>query len=137
MLTESTWIQSIRFYCNECLRYKFLIFVEGAHSCFLTSSITIEGKDNFAAECIIIHQESANDANMVWAKGSSARCDRCSNSCQMAGHNICIAFNNYHLALPCNLFLRHIQAVENLALLINRSLRGVEIFRSLIFGVAR
>ena len=111
MLTKIAWIKSIWFNGYESLCNKLLIIAKRLHGGFLSSSIAIECKDNFTTECIIIHQQAAQDTTMVGAKCSTARCNCCGNTSQVCCHDICVTFNDYCLALLCNLFFCNIKTV--------------------------
>ena len=135
MLAKIAWIKAIRFDCNECLCHKFLVISKCFHRSFLSSCIAIECKDYFATECIGIHQQATNNTNMVISKSCSAGCHCSGNSCKVTSHHIGVTFNDNYLTTLGNIFLRHIEPIEHLRLLVDRSFRSIEIFRPLIFFI--
>ena len=75
--------------------------------------ITIDGVEMDVPQGSMII-EAADNANMVIAESCSAGSYRCSDARQMRSHYIGIAFNDHDLALLGDLFLCHIQAVQDL-----------------------
>ena len=128
LLPHIARIHAIRAHRDERLGDETLILTERTQRRLLARFIAIEGEDDLATGAEVRKQAPRN-LDVVRAKGCAARGNRGRDPRQVARHNIRIALNHHELLLLSDLPARQIHAIENLRLLIDRSLRGVEILR--------
>ena len=69
---------------------------------------------------------------MFFAKSGATGCNSAANTRSVGSHDIGVAFNNDNPASLSDFFLRKIQAIQDLGLVINRRFRGVEVLRGFL-----
>ena len=69
---------------------------------------------------------------MFFAKSGTAGCNRAPDSRGVGSHDIGVALNNDNPASLSDFFLRKIQTVQDLGLVINRCFRSVEVLRGFL-----
>ena len=74
---------------------------------------------------------------MVFTKSGTATCDRVADTGGVGSHDVRVAFDDNDLTVSCNFFLRKIEAVEDLGLVIDRGFRGVEVLRRIFVVVVQ
>ena len=142
--TELARVHAIGFHRNESLGREVLIHFESTKRRFLSRRVTIEGKDHFSAVGFpiaqdnssgavrTISQQASDDFYVVFTESGTAACDRISHTGGMGSHDVRVAFDDNDLAVSCNFFLRKIEAIEDLRLVIDRSFRGIEVLRRIL-----
>jgi len=75
----------------------------------------------------MVAQQAANDLDMLGAKGSATRGHGVRHARNVRGHDVRVALDDDDLVLRCDRLLRQVQAVQELRLLVDRRLGGVQV----------
>ena len=136
---EFTGVHAIGFNRDEGLGCEVLVHFECAKGGFLSCRVTIEGEDHFSTVGFpiaednssgtvrTVSQKPADNFYVVFTKSGTATCDRISHTGCVGSHDVRVAFDDNDLTVSCNFFLRKIEAIEDLRLVIDRGFRGVEV----------
>ena len=147
--TELAGVHAIGFHRDEGLGCKVLVHFESTKRGFLSRRVTIEGEDHFSAVGFpiaeddssgairAISQEAPDNFYVVFTESGTAACHRISHTGGVGSHDVRVAFDDNDLAVSCNFFLRKIEAIEDLRLVINRGFRGVEVLRRILVFVVQ
>ena len=117
---------------DEGLRDEPLVLAERPQRRLLAGLVTVEGEDHLAAELVRVHQQPAQHVDVLDAERRAAGRDRGRDAGQVAGHHVGVALDDDRLPPPGDLPLGQVDAVEHLALLVERRLRGVEVLRAVV-----
>ena len=110
--------------------------VKARYGGLLPGGVAVEGEDHLAAERVVVHQQAAQHLDVVAAERRAAGGDRGVDAGQVAGHHVGVALDDDRALLLGDLALGQVEAVEHLALLVDRRLGGVEVLRAVVVGVA-
>ena len=111
------------------LRHEVLVAVERAERGLLTGGVAVEGEDHLAAELLVVEQEPAQHPRVVVAERRAAGRDGGRHAGQVARHHVGVALDDDRLRRLRDLATGQVDAVEHLALLVERGLGGVEVLR--------
>ena len=120
---------------HEGLGGEPLVLGERPLSRLLARGVAVEGEDDLAGEDAVVHEQTAQDADVVRAERRAARGDRRLDAGQVRRHDVGVALDDHSLLAPGDLLAREIDAVEHLALLVERGLGRVEVLRALVVVV--
>ena len=122
-------VEAVRLDGDVGLGHEVLVTVERPQRGLLARGVAVEGEDHLAAELLVVVQEAAQDPGMVVAERRTAGGDRRGHSRQVAGHHVGVALHHHRLGGAGHVAPRQVDAVEHLALLVDRRLGGVEVLR--------
>ncbi len=122
-------VEAVRLDRDVGLGDEVLVAVEGAQRGLLPGGVAVEGEDHLAPELLVVVQEPAQDPGVVVAERRAAGGDRRGHSGQVAGHHVGVALDHDRLGGAGHVAARQVDAVEHLALLVDRGLGGVEVLR--------
>ena len=111
------------------LRHEVLVAVERAERGLLTRGVAVEGEDHLAAELLVVEQEPPQHPRVVVAEGRAAGGDGGRHAGEVARHHVGVALDDHRLRRLRDLATGQVEAVEHLALLVERGLGGVEVLR--------
>ena len=111
------------------LRGEDLVAVEHLHGCLLPGRVAVEGEDHLAAGRLVVAEEAAQHPRVVGAERRAARGDRGRDAGEVAGHHVGVALDDDGLLAVLHRGAGQVDAVEHLALLVDRGLGGVEVLR--------
>ena len=106
-----------------------LVAVERPQRGLLAGLVAVEGEDDLAAELVVVVQQPAQHPAVLLAEGGAAGRDRGRHAGEVAGHHVGVALDDDRLAGARDLAAGQVDAVEHLALLVDRGLGGVEVLR--------
>ncbi len=118
-----------RFDGDVGLGNEVLVTREGPQGGLLARGVAVEGEDHLAAELLVVMEEAAKDPGMVISEGGAAGRHRGGYAGQVAGHHVGVALDHHRLRGARDVSTGQIDAVEHLALLVDRRLRSVEVLR--------
>ena len=104
-----------------------LVAAEGAQRGLLPGGVAVEGEDHLAAELLVVVQEAPQHPGVVVAEGGAAGGDGGGDAGEVAGHHVGVALDHDGLARAADVAAGEVDAVEHLALLVDRRLGGVEV----------
>ena len=111
------------------LRDEVLVAAEGAQRGLLAGGVAVEGEDHLAAELLVVVEEAAQHPGVLVAEGGAAGGHGGADPGQVAGHHVGVALDDHGLRGAGDLAPGQVDAVEHLALLVDRRLGGVEVLR--------
>ena len=111
---------------------ELLVLAERTERCLLPGGVTVEGEDDLAAQRVVVHEEAAEHLDVLTAEGRAARGDRGLDAGEVAGHDVGVALDDDRAAGLGDLALGDVEAVEDLALLVDRGLGGVEVLGAVV-----
>jgi hypothetical protein len=109
---------------------ELLVVLEGAQGRLLAGRVAVEGEDH--AGRAVVHQEPAEDLDVVGAEGRAAGRDGGGDSGEVAGHDVRVALDDDRAAGLGDVLLREVDAVEDLRLLVDRGVGRVEVLRAVV-----
>ena len=95
----------------------------------LAGLVAVEGEDHLAAELVVVEQEPAQHPAVVLAERGAAGRHGGGYAGQVAGHHVGVALDDDRLRAPGDLAPGQVDAVEHVALVVDRRLRRVEVLR--------
>ena len=111
------------------LRDEVLVAAERLERRRLAGRVAVEGEDHLAAELLVVGHEPAQHLGVVVAERGAAGRHRGLHAGQVAGHHVGVALDDHGLRRARHLATGEVDAVEHLALLVDRGLGGVEVLR--------
>ena len=120
-------VQAGRLDRDEGLRHELLVVAEGALGRLHPGRVAVEGEDHLAGERVGVHQQPPDHRHVLGAERGAAGRDRGRDAGQVAGHHVGVALDDDRAVLAGDLALGQVDAVEQLALLVDRRLGGVEV----------
>ena len=108
---------------------KLLVALEGAHRGVLAGFVAVEGEDDLATELVMVEHQSAQNARVVGAERRATRRDRGRHTGLVAGHHIGVTLDDDGLRCLRDRPSGEVDAVQDLALLVDRCLGCVEVLR--------
>ncbi len=109
---------------------ELLVVLEGAQRGLLAGRVAVEGEDH--AGRAVVHQQPAEDLDVVGAEGRAAGRDRRRHAGQMAGHDVRVALDDDRAARLGDVLLGEVDAVEDLGLPVDRRVGGVEVLGAVV-----
>ena len=119
--------------CNgdKGLRGEPLLFAEGTARGFLSGFIRVEGENHLASTrrvCVVkIAEHAADDLDVLATERGTAGGNRRGHAREVAGHDVGVTLDDHDLSTAGDVALRQVEAVQHLALVVDRRLRGVEV----------
>ncbi len=104
---------------------ELLVVLEGAQGRLLAGRVAVEGEDH--ARAAVVHQQPAQDLDVVAAEGRAAGGDGGRDAREMTGHDVGVTLDDHRAGRLRDVLLRQVDAVEDLGLLVDRGLGGVEV----------
>ena len=111
------------------LGHEVLVAAEGPQRGLLPGGVAVEGEDHLAAELLVVVEEAAQHARVVVTERRTAGGDGGRDAGQVAGHHVGVALDHDRLHRAGDVAAGQVDAVEHLALLVDRGLGGVEVLR--------
>ena len=93
----------------------------------LAGRVAVEGEDHLAAELLVVVQEPPQHPSVLVAERRAARRHGGRHSGEVAGHHVGVALHDDGLGRTRHVAAGQVDAVEHLALLVERGLGGVEV----------
>lgn len=109
---------------------ELLVVLEGAQSRLLAGRVAVEGEDH--AGRAVVHQQSAQDLDVVAAEGRAAGRDRGRHAGEVTGHDVRVALDDDRAGRLGDVLLREVDAVEDLGLPVDRRVGRVEVLRAVV-----
>lgn len=109
---------------------ELLVVLEGAQGSLLVGGVAVEGEDD--AGRAVVHQEAAEDLDVVAAEGGAAGRDGGGDAGEVAGHDVGVALDDDGPADLGDVLLGQVDAVEHLGLLVDRRLGRVEVLGAVV-----
>ncbi len=109
---------------------ELLVVLEGAQGRLLSGRVAVEGEDH--AGRAVVHQQPAQDLDVVAAEGGAAGGDGGGDAGQVAGHDVGVALDDDRAGRLRDVLLGEVDAVEDLGLLVDRGLGGVQVLRAVV-----
>src|SRR5690606_2994101 len=109
---------------------------ERAERGLLSRLVAVEGEDDLARRRVVAH-DPTQSADVLRSEGGAARRDGRRQAREVAGHDDGIAFHHddaFRIAAR-DVALGEVEPVENLVLLVDGRLGGIEVLRSLVLVV--
>ena len=106
-----------------------LVALERPQRGLLAGRVAVEGEDHLAAELVVVLQQPPQHPAVVLAERGAAGGDGGGDAGQVAGHHVGVALDDHGLRGPGDVAAGQVDAVEHLALLVDRGLGGVEVLR--------
>ncbi len=113
------------------LRHEALVLLEGPQGRLLAGGVAVEGEDDLAAAAVV-GEQAAGDLDVLGAERRAAGGDRRRDPGEVAGHHVGVALHHDELAVLGDVALGEVDPVEDLGLLVERGLRGVEVLGALV-----
>ena len=129
LLPQLARVEAGRLDRDERLGHELLVVAEGPLGRLHAGGVAVEGEDDLAGERVGIHQQPADHRDVLGAERGAAGRDRGRHAGQVAGHHVGVALDDHGAVLAGDLLLGQVDAVEQLALLVDRRLGGVEVLR--------
>ena len=104
-----------------------LVAGERADRGLLAGRVAVEGEDHLAAELLVVVQEPPQHPRVLVAERRAARRDGGRHPGEVAGHHVGVALDDDGLGRAGHVAAGQVDAVEHLALLVERGLGGVEV----------
>ncbi len=101
--------------------------LEGAQRGPLPGLVAVEGEDDLADELVGVHQQPAKHRDVLAPERGTAGGHRRTHAGLVAGHHVGVALDHDRLAAPGDVPLGQVDPVQELALLVERRLRGVQV----------
>ena len=111
------------------LGHEVLVATEGPQRGLLPGRVTVEGEDHLAAELLVVVEEAAQHPGVVVAERRTAGGHGRGDPGQVARHHVGVALDHDGLHRARDVATGQVDAVEHLALLVDRGLGGVEVLR--------
>ena len=125
-------IHATRLDRDEGLRDEALVLAERTLRCLLARGIPVEREHDLAAEDALVHEQPPQHRDVIRPERRATRRDRSRDTGQVRGHHVGVALDDHCLLGARDVLAREVDAVEHLALLVERRLRGVEVFRPVV-----
>jgi hypothetical protein len=109
---------------------ELLVVLEGAQGRFLAGRVAVEGEDH--ASRAVVHQEPAEDLDVVAAEGRAAGRDGRGHAGEVAGHDVRVALDHDGPAGLGDVLLGEVDAVQDLGLAVDRGVGGVQVLGSVV-----
>ena len=122
-------VEPVRLDRDVGLGDELLVTAERAQRRLLTGLVAVEGEDHLAPELLVVVQQPAYDAGVVVAERRAAGRDRGHHARQVARHHVGVALDHHGLRGARDVAAGEVDAVEHLALLVDRRLGSVEVLR--------
>jgi hypothetical protein len=126
---EVARVETVRLHRDVGLSDELLVAAERTQRGTLAGLVAVEGEDDLPAELLVVVQEPTQDPGVVLAEGSAAGGDRRHHAGQVRGHHVGVALDDHGLRGTRDVAAGQVDAVEHLALLVDRRLGGVEVLR--------
>ena len=111
---------------------ELLIAVEGAHGGLLTSLITVEGVDEFAAEVVVVEHEPAQKLQVLLTEGGSTGGDGSGHPGGMHGHDVGVSLHHHSLMTSGDVLFGAVQPEQHFRLFIQQRVRRVHVFAHVV-----
>ena len=112
---------------DEGLRHELLVVGEGALGRLHPGRVAVEGEDDLAGERVGVHEQPAQYRRCARRRTPCRRWPPPSARRPGGGHDVGVALDDHRAVLPGDLALGQVDAVEQLALLVDRRLGRVEV----------
>ena len=89
-------------------------------------------KTTLPAHLVVVHEQAAQDLDVLGAERGAAGGDRGRDAGEVAGHDVGVALDDDGLLVLGDVATGQVDAVEHLALLVDRRLGGVEVLRAVV-----
>ena len=119
---------------HERVRDELLVAFEGAQGRLLAGRVTVEGEDHLTGVLRGIEQQPPENPNVLVAERGAAGGDGGGDAGEVAGHDVGVALDHDRLAGLRHLAPGEVDAVEHLALLVERAFGRVQVLRPVVVG---
>ena len=122
-------VEAVGLHRDVGLADELLVAAERPQRGLLAGLVAVEGEDDLAAELLVVVQQPAQHPAVVLAEGGAAGRDRGGDAGEVAGHHVGVALDDDRLRRAGDVAAGEVDAVEHVALLVDRGLGGVEVLR--------
>ncbi|MDI2022711.1 hypothetical protein PJL18_03253 [Paenarthrobacter nicotinovorans] len=133
-LAKVTGIGTGRLHSHVGLGREPLVLLERPESGLLAGSITVEGENDLSPAAVVGKQPPGH-LDVFGTEGCTAGGYRRRDPCKVAGHHVRVPLHHHQLALLGDVPFGEVDAVEDLGFLVERGLRGVQVFGALVVFV--
>ncbi len=109
---------------------ELLVVLEGAQGRLLAGGVAVEGEDDTGRA--VVHQQPAQDLDVVAAEGGAAGGDGGGDAGEVAGHDVGVALDDDGAGGLGDLLLGQVDAVQDLGLAVDRGLGRVQVLRAVV-----
>ena len=120
---------------HERLRDEPFFQAERAQRRLLPGGVPVEGEDHLADHPVGVHDQPAQDLDVLLAERGTAGGHGGRDAGQMAGHDVGVALDDDRLPAMRDLPLGQVGSVQHGALPEQRCFRGIKVLRSVLIGV--
>ena len=111
---------------------ELLIAIKGAHGGFLTSLVTVEGVDEFAAEVVVVEHKPAQKLQVLLTEGGSTGGDGGGHPGGMHGHDVGVPLHHHSLMTSGDVLFGTVQPEQHFRLFIQQRIGRVHVFAHVV-----